>query len=377
MAWKVPLFDLKFDDQEFAAVEKVLKSGWLTMGEETCKFEKEFSEYIGIKYALATSSCTAALHMAMLALDIGPKDEVICPSLTFVATSNSILYTGARPIFADVTSLKDLNISPKDIEKKITDKTKAIVVVHYAGYPCNMDEICTIAQKYGLYVIEDCAHAPGAEYKGKKVGTFGDIACFSFFSNKNLSTGEGGMVVTDNSELYEKLKLIRSHGMTTLTLDRHKGHAFSYDVVCLGFNYRIDEIRAAIGRVQLKKLDLNNQKRKEIVNYYIKKLSKFEFISIPFKDYKEKSSYHIFPVLLNKKISRINLMKYLRDNGIQTSIHYRPIHQFSFYQKLGYTSNGLDFTEIIGEKELTLPLYPNIGYSQIDYIVSILEQYLC
>jgi len=375
MAWKVPLFDLKFDDEEFEAVQRVLKSGWLTMGEETLKFEEEFSKYIGVKYALATSSCTAALHMAMLALDIGPGDEVICPSLTFVATSNSILYTGAKPVFADVTSLTDFNISPIDIEKKITDKTKAIVIVHYAGYPCNMAEICAIAKRHGLYLVEDCAHAPGAEYKGKKVGTFGDIACFSFFSNKNLSTGEGGMVVTDNSEFYEKLKLIRSHGMTTLTLDRHKGHAFSYDVVRLGFNYRIDEIRAAIGRVQLKKLEFNNQKRKEVANYYIEKLSACKFISIPFKDYKEKSSYHIFPVLLDDRIDRTNLMKYLRDSGIQTSIHYRPIHQFSFYQRLGYSSNGLESTEIIGKRELTLPLYPNIGYSQVDYIVSVLGQY--
>ncbi len=375
MSWKVPLFDLNFDDKEFDAVQKVLKSGWLTMGEETQKFESEFLEYVGVKYALATSSCTAALHMAMLALGIGPEDEVICPSLTFVATSNSILYTGARPVFADITSVTDFNVSPVDIEKKITDKTKAILIVHYAGYPCNMDEICAIAKRHGLYLVEDCAHAPGAEYKGQKIGTFGDIACFSFFSNKNLSTGEGGMVVTNNSEVYEKLKLIRSHGMTTLTLDRHKGHAFSYDVVSLGFNYRIDEIRAAIGRVQLRKLDSNNKKRKELVEYYIEKLSACGFISIPFKDYKEKSSYHIFPVLLEEHVNRTDLMKYLRDKGIQSSIHYRPIHQFTFYEGLGYSFDSLTNTELVGKRELTLPLYPLMSYEQVSYISKIFNNY--
>jgi len=375
MSWKVPLFDLRFDEKEFSAVNKVLKSGWLTMGEETKEFEREFSSYIGVKYALATSSCTAALHMANLALGIGVGDEVICPSLSFVATSNSIVYTGAKPVFADVVSLTDFNISPKEIERKITNKTKAIIIVHYAGYPCNMDEICAIVKKHDLFLIEDCAHAPGAEYKGQKVGTFGDIACFSFFSNKNLSTGEGGMVVTNNEELYEKLKLLRSHGMTTLTLDRHKGHAFSYDVVSLGFNYRIDEIRAAIGRVQLKKLDTNNKKRKELVDYYKERLSECEFISIPFKDYKERSSYHIFPILLDEKINRTQLMKYLRENGIQTSIHYRPIHQFSFYKDLEVGCSDLTYTEIIGKRELTLPLYPNMQYSQVDYVVNIFNNF--
>ncbi len=376
MSWRVPLFDLVLGDEEIEAVTRVLKSGWLTMGEETQTFEREFAEYLGVKYALATSSCTAALHLAHLALGAGPGDEVICPSLTFVATPNSILYTGGKPVFADVTGLDNFNISPIDIERKITNKTKGITIVHYAGYPCDMDAITAIAKKYNLYLVEDCAHAPGAEYKGQKLGTFGDIACFSFFSNKNLSTGEGGMVVTNRDDLFEKLKLMRSHGMTSLTLDRHKGHAFSYDVISLGFNYRIDEIRAALGRVQLRKLETNNERRKELVGYYNQGLKDCPYISIPFLDHTEKSAYHIFPILLNEGINRAALMNYLRERGIQTSIHYHPVHQFTYYQQMVSRDLHLPYTETLGKRVLTLPLYPTMNKSDVDYVVKNLKEWL-
>ncbi len=371
MKTKIPLSDINLDKNEINNVIDVLKSKWLSMGPVTQEFEKKFADYLGIKHAFGVSSGTAALHIANKVLDIGKGDEVIVPSLTFVATANSVLYVGAKPVFADITSLNNLNISPEDILEKITPNTKAIIVVHYAGYPCDMDAIIEIAEDYNLKVIEDAAHAPGAEYNGKKCGTIGDIGCFSFFANKNLVTGEGGMIVTDNDLLSEEIKKMRSHSMTTLTWDRHKGHSFSYDVTNIGFNYRINEIAAAIGLVQLNKLDKNNEKRGKLVKVYEKGLKDISKISIPFQDYKGKSAYHIFPILLPEHISRIDFMKKLRDNGIQTSIHYPPIHLFSYYKEnFGLNEGILQKTEYVGKHTLTLPLYPLMSENDINYIIN-------
>ena len=231
--WKVPLFDIDFDATEAAAVQAVLRSGWLTMGEVSQRFERRFGEFIGVKHALAVSNGTAALHLACLAAGIGPDDEVICPSFTFVACANAILYSGGTPVFADITNALDLNVSPIDIEAKITQKTKALLVVHYAGFPCDMDSITELAGRYDLHIIEDCAHAPGTEYNGKKCGAIGHLGCFSFFSNKNMTTAEGGMITTDSDELAEKIRLLRCHGMSSQTLERHNGRTFAYDVVNL------------------------------------------------------------------------------------------------------------------------------------------------
>jgi dTDP-4-amino-4,6-dideoxygalactose transaminase len=314
---------------------------------------------------------TAALHIAHKVLGIKEGDEVIVPSLTFVATANSVLYCGAKPAFADITSLDNFDISPDNILEKITNKTKAITIVHYGGYPCDMNAIMEIANDHDLKVIEDAAHAPGAEYKGKKCGTIGDIGCFSFFANKNLVTGEGGMIVTNDDVLAEKIRIIRSHGMTTLTWDRHKGHAHSYDVVDLGFNYRINEMASALGLAQLKKIDKNNERRMNIVEEYKRRLKAISEISIPFKDYKEKSSYHIFPILLSENISRNEFIDRLKEKGIQTSIHYPPIHLFTYYRKmLGFKEGMLPKTEFVGEHEVTLPLYPTMVEEDVEYITS-------
>src|SRR4030066_2249942 len=254
MDWSVPLADLDYGLEEEEAVLKVLRSKWLTMGAITQEFEAQFSRLIGSKYAIAVSNATEALHLACLALGIGPGDEVITPSLSFVATSNAVLYTGADVRFADIIGPDELNIDPEEIVRQITPRTKAIMIMHYAGYPCRMREIIAVAEKFGVPVIEDAAHAPGASLDGKAMGTWGTIGCFSFFSNKNLSTGEGGMLVTDREDVAAKVHLLRSHGMTTLTYDRHHGHAYSYDVVGLGYNYRIDEIGSALGLRQPKKM---------------------------------------------------------------------------------------------------------------------------
>src|SRR5665647_1313535 len=268
MDWKIPLFDLHFEEEEKQAVMEVLESKWISSGSKTIEFENKFAAMLGAEYAVAVNSGTAALHLAVVALDIGPGDEVIVPSLTFAATVNAIQYTGAKPVFADIISRDDLTISPEDIKKKIGPKTKAIMVMHYGGFACNMDEILEIVREHKLFVIEDTAHAPGGTYKGKKLGTLGDVGCFSFFSNKNITTGEGGMVVTSNKEVAALCKLLRSHGMTTYSYDRAQGHATKYDIRQVGFNYRLDDIRGAIGLVQLGKLAEDLRKRKFLAGHY-------------------------------------------------------------------------------------------------------------
>ena len=375
MEWKIPLSDIDLDEEEIEKVVEVLKSKWLSTGPATQRFEEEFANYLSVKHTFGVSNGTAALHIAHMVLGIKEGDEVIVPSLTFVATANSTLYCGAKPVFADITSLDNFNISPDDILEKITNKTKAITVVHYGGYPCDMDAIMKIAEDYNLKVIEDAAHAPGAEYKGRKCGTFGDIGCFSFFANKNLVTGEGGMIVTNDDSLAEKIRITRSHGMTTLTWDRHKGHAPSYDVVAIGFNYRLNEMASALGLVQLKKLDKNNEKRKKIVEEYRKQMKDISEISVPFENYKEKFSYHIFPILLSEDVSRNEFMDRLKESGIQTSIHYPPIHLFTYYRKMfGFKEGVLPKTEFVGEYVVTMPLYPMMNTDDVWYVCDTIKE---
>lgn len=279
-------------------------------------------------------------------------------------------------MFADVTSEDDFNISPEDIEQKITSRTKAIMVVHYGGYPCQMDRILKIADRHGLIVIEDAAHAPGANIQGRFCGTFGKSGCFSFFSNKNLATGEGGMVVTDDDQVAEKVRLLRSHGMTTLTLNRYEGHAYSYDVVDLGYNYRTSEMNAALGIVQLEKLSRKNQGRGDIVQHYRSRLSAIDEVSVPFTHCTGNSSYHIFPILLANHLNRMEFMRFMKERGIQTSIHYPPVHQFSYHRQRLREHGSLDRTEDIGSREVTLPLYPQMNETDVNNVVSSIKQFL-
>jgi dTDP-4-amino-4,6-dideoxygalactose transaminase len=381
MDWVVPLADLNFGIEEEEAVLDVIRRRWLTMGSITLEFEELFAQYINVEHALAVSNATVALHLACLAVGIGPGDEVIVPSLTFVATANAVLYTGAQVRFADIRSEDDLTISPAEIDRLITPKTKAIIVVHYGGFPCQMEAICELAGRHGLYVIEDCAHAPGASLKGKALGTWGDVGCFSFFSNKNLSTGEGGMLVTNRREIADKVKILRSHGMTTLTWDRHQGHAHSYDVVDLGYNYRIDEIRSALGMVQLKKLDQGNLMRKQYSHSYQAAL-KNTMVEIPFMNphHDVVSSYHLFPILLPETIDRNKFIDFLKAARIQTSIHYPPVHKFQYYRRI-YPDLTLPQTEAVAVREVTLPLYPTMYQISVDQVVaavgSALQSLMC
>jgi len=372
MKWKITLCEPDIGQEEIEAVTNVLKSKWLTMGEITQEFERTFAEKIGVKYAFAVENCTAALHMANIALGVGLGDEVICPALTFVATAHAVRYTGADVIFADSISEKDLTVDPEDIEAKITDKTKAITIVHYAGFPCHMDKTMEVAKKHNLKVIEDCAHAPLAWWQfedgtRKFVGSIGDIGCFSFFSNKNMTTGEGGMITTNNDELADKIRLLRSHGLTSLTYDRHKGHARDYDVTMLGYNYRIDEMRSALGLVQLKKLEKNDKKRREIYRWYVDTLKDNDNIVIPFTDRNlEQATPHIMPIIM--KNSYQETKQKLRSAGIQTSKHYDLIPTFTLYKGSKFKSKTKHINNI-----LTLPMYPGIRREDVDHIGEIVN----
>ena len=372
-AWDIPLFDLDYGDEEISAAAAVFRSQWLTMGERIQVFESEFAALCGVPHAIAMNNCTAGLHAAYVASGVKSGDEVIVPSLTFVATVNTVIAAGARPVFADIVGPADLSISPESVERAISPRTKAIAVLHYAGFPCAIEEIRDIADRKGLALVEDCAHAPGASHRGRALGAWGDAGAFSFFSNKNLSTGEGGMVVTRDDDVARKLRLIRSHGMTTGTLDRHKGHAFTYDVLLPGYNYRMDEVHAALGSVQLAKLATKNERRRTLTEQYRMLVRTrlpdvgVPFACIPLGD----ASCHIFVVLLPIGTDRPAVMKKLAAERIQSSVHYPPSHQFSYYRD-AYPGLSLPHTDAVAARILTLPLFPGMSTAQVERVVEVL-----
>jgi dTDP-4-amino-4,6-dideoxygalactose transaminase len=378
MEWKVPLSDLDFGMEEKEAVLRVLENGWLAMGEVTQRFEAEFARMVGVRHAIAVNNGTASLHLACRALGIGPGDEVIVPSLTFVATSNAILYVGATPVFADITGEDNLNISVEAIENAITPRTRAIMVMHYGGYPCDMPTILALAERHNLYVIEDAAHAPGAAIGDRAAGAWGQIASFSFFPNKNMTTAEGGMLTTDDDQLAQKMRTLRSHGMTTLTWDRHRGHAWSYDVVELGYNYRIDEIRSAIGLEQLHKLERNNARRAEMTTLYRGLFAEqVPGVSVPFENFPWQPSYHILPILLPEGVERTQFAAGMKARGVQTSLHYPPIHLFTYYREHSLSPRQpLRLTEAVAAREVTVPLFGTLKAEQVEYVVKAVSEAL-
>ncbi|MBP5769507.1 MAG: DegT/DnrJ/EryC1/StrS family aminotransferase [Fibrobacter sp.] len=367
MAYKIPLFNLNFDEREAKAAYDTIKSGWISTGPKCAELEDMFAKMLGAKYAVSVTNCTDALHLCCLLCGFGPGDEVICPSLTFAASANCIRYAGATPVFADIVGPEHINLDSADIERKITPKTKGIVVVHMAGYPAKLDEIMAIAKKHNLKVVEDACHGPLSEYKGKKLGTIGDCSAFSFFSNKNISTGEGGMFVTNSEELASKAKLMRSHGMTTMSYQRASGHATAYDIVELGYNFRMDDIRASIAIEQLKKLPEDLNKRMAVRKRYVENLSKIKGVVVPFANCTEFTSNYIMPVVLTQgsKEDRDAIREKIHAAGIQTSVHYPAIHKFSIYKDYGAV---LPQTEYVTDHEITLPMYAALTMEQVDFI---------
>jgi dTDP-4-amino-4,6-dideoxygalactose transaminase len=371
--WRIPLFDLDIGDEEIAAVTEVLRSRWLTMGDRIHEFETSFGRRHHVEHALAVANCTVGLQLAYRAVGIGPGDEVIVPSLTFVATANAVIEAGGTPVFGDIVGEHDLGISPAAVAEMITPRTRAVTAVHYAGYPADMTALRSITTERGIALIEDCAHAPGATHAGQPVGGWGDVGCFSFFSNKNLATGEGGMVTTRDPAIAARLRLLRSHGMTTLTLDRHRGHAFTYDVVEAGYNYRMDEMHAAIGQVQFSKLEEKNRRRRALVKRYRSRLAEIPDLGVPYAERDlDESSCHIMPVVLPEGVDREQLMRYMATERVQTSIHYPPIHQFEYY-RTRWSQHRVPETERLAPRLLTLPLYPAMGDESVDDVCSVLS----
>ena len=372
MNFKIPLFDLNFDEREEAAVIDTLRSKWISIGPKTDELENKFREMFSINHALGLANCTVALHLGLILLGVKQDDEVIVPSLTFVATVNAIRYVGATPVFCDVKGLEDLTIDPDMIERSITSRTKAIIVMHYAGFPCNMERIMDIANKHSLKVFEDACHAPLSEYKGKKIGSIGDLGAFSFFSNKNISSGEGGMLITNNAQYYERAKLLRSHGMTSLSHDRFKGHTTQYDVVELGYNYRIDDIHSAIALVQMEKLKTDIVQRAKVREKYLINLRRNNNLIIPFLDNTEFVSNYIFPIVLKDSDSskRDFVREQLHSAGIQSSIHYPAVHRFLIYRNL---KANLKNTEYVTDNQITLPMYSSLTDTQIEYICNVIN----
>jgi len=370
--WDIQLFKLNFDDKESKAVSDVLESGWITMGQNIIDFENNFASLLGDNILCsAVSSGTAAMHLAFMALDIKPDDEVIIPALTFVSDANCVRLMNAKPVLADCGSLDNWNVTAESIESVISSKTRAVVVVHYAGYPCDMQPIVDLCKEKNIFLIEDCAHSPGAQIDGKMCGSWGDIGCFSFFTNKNLSVGEGGMTSTRNPDLAKRLASLRSHGMTSLTLDRHKGRSATYDVLEPGINYRMDEMRAALGLVQLHKLKEANLKREKLTTKYREDFRSSP-IKIPFSSMASKnlsSAYHILPILLPKNLNRNDVMNHLKENRIQSSIHYPAFWDFSAYKDI-FNSDATPIALDIIPNELTLPLYPGMNTAEVKKVTT-------
>ncbi len=367
--WQVPLSDVLVDEEILDTVRDVVSSGWWSMGPTVEAFEEAFATYCGCRHAIALSNGTAALHLALLAAGCAPGDDVVLPSLNFVAGANAITHSGADPVFCDIVGPRDLNLDPLDLEAAISPATRAVVVLHYGGFPCDLDAVVDIAERKGLVVIEDAAHAPGATWRGRMCGTFGRAGCFSFFSNKNLPVGEGGMIATDDDDLAAQVRLLRSHGMTTLTWARHLGHAHSYDVVARGFNYRLDEVRAAIGLVQLRRLPEANEARARIVGLYRQALDGVERLTVPFSQGGQDISpaHHLAVVVLPEDGLQSSMRTFLSKRGIQTSVHYPPIHRFSEYA----AQNGrqLPETDSISGRLLTLPLFPHMQDAQVEMVI--------
>jgi dTDP-4-amino-4,6-dideoxygalactose transaminase len=371
---ELPLFDLRLEPQDLEAVAQTLRSGWLTLGPRTAAFEEAFAAQLGARHAIAVSSCTAALHLAYLAAGVGPGDEVIVPSFTFAATAAAAVYCGATPVFAEIVSRKNPSLDPEDVERRITPRTKAVCVVHYAGYAAAADRLKALCDARGIALIEDVAHAPSATLHGRKLGTWGLAGAFSFFSNKVLSVGEGGLLCTDDDEVAAFVRSRRSHAMTSGTWDRHSGRTDTYDVVGLGFNYRLDEPRSALLLSRLGRLEAEIVRRRELTVRYRSLLAQVEGIVVPFEDAEVPgSSCYVIPIMIEEDGRQAEVSSRMRERGIQTSIFYPSIHRFSAYRER-FPGVSLPITELASRTELTLPFYPHMTHDDQDRVVVALAE---
>ena len=371
---ELPLFDLRLQPQDLEAVAQTLRSGWLTLGPRTAAFEEAFAAQLGARHAVALSSCTAALHLAYLAAGAGPGDEVIVPAFTFAATAAAVVYCGATPVFAEIVSRERPSLDPVDVERRITPRTKAVCAVHYAGYPAAVDRLKELCDGHGIALIEDVAHAPSATLHGRKLGTWGLAGAFSFFSNKVLSVGEGGLLCTDDDEVAAFARSRRSHAMTSGTWDRHRGRTDTYDVVGLGFNYRLDEPRSALLLSRMGRLEAEIERRRELTLRYRSLLAQVEGIVVPFEDADvPDSSCYVIPIMIDEDGRQAEVSSRMRELGIQTSIFYPSLHRFSAYRER-WVDVSLPITELASRTELTLPFYPHMTHDDQDRVVTALAE---
>jgi dTDP-4-amino-4,6-dideoxygalactose transaminase len=363
--WKVPLADVVLTEEDIAAVVAAYRSGWLSIGPRTADFEAAFAEYVGCRHAVAVSSGTAALHLMCLAAGLRPGDEVLVPSMTYIATVNAVRYVGATPVFVDIAGPLEPWMSAEGCERALTPRTRAILHMDFGGHPGELVRLLALAERSGVLLLQDAAHAVGSRLDGRPVGSYGLASAFSFFSNKNLSIGEGGMVATDDDRLAKDVRLLRSHGMTALSWERHGGHAGDSDVAVVGFNYRLDDPRAALGRSRLRRLDEDNARRADLAARYREALAGVVGCAMPPAP-DISSAHYIFPIVLPDGVSRDGFRERLAADGIQTSVHYPPAHRLSVQ---GNGVPNLPLTDRYADRTVTLPMFPHMTTAQQDAVV--------
>jgi len=376
MNWRVQLTEVELSEADVKSALDVLRSEWLTMGPRTQDLERAFAAGVGAEHAVAVSSCTAALHLACLAAVAGPGDDVIVPAMTFVASAHGALHCGAAVVLADSRGAADPNLDPADVAERITPHTKAVVAVHLCGYPADVEALRSLCDERGIFLIEDCAQAAGGRAAGgRALGTFGELGCFSFFSKTQLGVGEGGIVVTDDAALADRVRSLRSHAMTSVTWDRHRGHAETYDVTDLGFNYRIDELRAAVALSRLERLPSNVDALRGVARAYRDSLAGIAGIELPFDDAGvELSGHFAFPVLVADRTTRDAVRARLHDRGVQTTF-YPSLTQLGVYRPES-SDGGCPRAEQFAERHIALPFFPSLDAERIDLVVSELRDAL-
>ncbi len=371
----IPYGRQQIDEEDIREVVRVLLSDYLTTGPKIQEFEEAVAQYTGARYAVAVSSGTAALHIACLAAGIGEGDEIITTPITFAASANCALYCGGRPVFADICP-DTYNIDPADIQRKITSRTKALIPVHYTGQPCQMDEIHGIAREHGLVVIEDGAHALGARYRGQRIGGLSDMTCFSFHPVKHITTAEGGMVLTNDEKLYERLRLYRSHGITReeKLLQEDQGPWY-YEQLDLGYNYRISDVQCALGISQLKKLPHFLQRRREIARVYDQAFEGQQDIITPYQREECENSYHLYVIQVPAQ-KRRDIFQKLREDGIGVNVHYIPVYHHPYYQQIGYDGVSCPQAEQLYRGLISLPIHPGLSREEQEYVIECVKRHV-
>lgn len=374
----LPIARPSINEDDIAAVVETLRSGWLTLGPKTQQFEEAFAEYVGTRYAVAVNSCTAAMHLALIAAGIGPGDEVITSALTFASTANVIVHVGATPVLADVCR-DDLTIDPDDIARRITPRTKAIMPVDYAGHPCRMDQVMALARAHGLKVIEDGATAAGSRYRGQPIGSIADATAFSFYAIKNLATGEGGMLTTDDEALAERVRSLRNNGLDSNAWKRYaaSGTPF-YTLSEPGFNYKMTDVLASLALGQLARLDATNERRAELAAAYSHRFQKVKQVETPTVRTDVTTNWHLYVIRLRDTVmARTDFVEALKKRGIGTAVHYLPVHYHPYYrERYGFKAGDYPVAETEFERIVSLPLFPEMAESDIDRVVAAVEDIL-